>query len=229
MATRSLGGKLWYESVRVASLLTGVTLYGVRCEGREHLPPAGPAVFVANHQSHFDPVLVAMWYRQPMSFLARSGLFRPPLGWLIRSLGAIPVERDGLGLDGLKTTLRDLHRGGSVLVFPEATRTPNGQLLPFKPGFATLAQRSRGPVIPVGIAGAYEVWPRNRLLPHPTGSIQIVFGPPIPAEQCRTLDQHALAKEAEQRVRWCVDRAYALRYRRHRATPLTLNRRKVMV
>lgn len=218
MSARSFAGYAWYETVRIMAYLHSVLLYRIRCDGQEHIPDQGPAIFISNHQSHFDPVLVGMWCQRQLHFLARSGLFKPPgLGPLIRSLGAIPVERDGLGLDGLRNTLTQLRKGEAVLIFPEATRTPDGKMQPFKPGFATLAQKSKGPVVPVGIAGAYEIWPRDQAFPTPWGLMQVVFGPPISAEECRAMSHEELAEEAERRVRACVDHAYALRKHRRRA------------
>jgi len=83
---------------------------------------------VSNHQSHFDPPLVGIGCWRQMNFVARESLmtFRP-FGWLIRSIGAIPIDRDGIGLSGIKESLKLLKRGEMVLIFPEGTRTPPGQ------------------------------------------------------------------------------------------------------
>ncbi|HOU36076.1 MAG TPA: lysophospholipid acyltransferase family protein, partial [Candidatus Omnitrophota bacterium] len=81
---------------------------------------------VSNHQSHLDPPLVGCGCRRQMNFLARNTLFRSPLfAKLISSVNAIPIDREGGGLAGLKETLRRLKRGEMVLVFPEGTRTPD--------------------------------------------------------------------------------------------------------
>src|SRR6185369_4246968 len=94
------------------------------------------------------------------------------------SLDAIPIDRDGLGLAGLKETLKRLKRGEMVLIFPEGTRTPDGQVAPLKPGFCAIARRANVPLVPVAIDGAFDAWPRFSPVPRPA-TIHVEFGPPI--------------------------------------------------
>ena len=71
-----------------------------------------------------------------MNYLARESLFKfAPFRWLIRSLDAIPLDRDGIGIAGLKESLRRLKRGEMVLIFPEGRRTSDGKIASFRPGF----------------------------------------------------------------------------------------------
>src|SRR5205085_8789890 len=122
-----------------------------------------------------------------MNYLARDTLFRVPvLSQLITFLDAIPIDREGGGLAGLKETLRRLKAGELVLIFPEGTRTRDGSVAPLKPGFISVARRSRVPLIPVGIDGAYQAWPRSAPLPR-LGQIAVVVGEPISAEQVAVL------------------------------------------
>ena len=91
---------------------------------------------LSNHQSHLDPVLVGLASDQRLNYLARDTLFGfAPFRWLINSLDAIPIDREGLGLGGLKETLKRLKRGESVLMFPEGTRTRDGEVGRLRPGF----------------------------------------------------------------------------------------------
>ncbi len=206
---------LWYEWLRLWSRLFFVTVYRCRCQGRELVPTDGGGIVVSNHQSHFDPVLVGMACPPRLHFLARSGLFRSVgFGLLIRSLNAIPVERDGLGLEGLRETIRRLKAGKFVLVFPEGTRTPDGELHAIKPGLATVAKRAGVPIVPVALVGAFEIWPRQQHLPNTEGWLEIVFGEPITPEAIARLDQRALILEVERRMRECFEHARQLRRRR---------------
>ena len=78
-----------------------------------------------------------------MNYVARETLFRLPLlAPLMRFLDAFPIDREGSGLSGLKETLRRLKRGELVLIFPEGTRTTDGEVAPLKPGFISVARRS---------------------------------------------------------------------------------------
>ncbi len=134
-----------------------------------------------NHQSHLDPPLVGMACRRHMNYLARETLFDfAPFAWLIRSINAIPIDREGFGIAGIKESLRRLKRGEMVLIFPEGTRTPDGQVKQFRPGFTSLAVRSRSAILPVAIAGRFNVGPRAEHFPAPAKSASITAGPSCP-------------------------------------------------
>lgn len=199
--------RVWYTISRRVCQVVGVALYRVRYTGRENIPPEGGVLVVANHQSHFDPPLVGMGCMRRMNYLARESLFAiRPLGWVINSLDAIPIKRDGLGLDGIKETLRRLRRGEMVLMFPEGTRTRDGQVGPFRPGFTALALRSGASILPVGIEGAYQVWPRSRRFPSLVGRIHVHYGPAILPEEIQLYADRdrQLVEEVRNRVRACL-------------------------
>jgi 1-acyl-sn-glycerol-3-phosphate acyltransferase len=202
---------LVYDILRVLARLVAVGLYGLRVEGRENWPRAGGALICANHQSHFDPPLVGLTCPRRLNYLSRDTLFRAAvLKQAIRFLDAIPIDREGGGLAGLKETLRRLNAGELVLIFPEGTRTRDGEVAPLKPGFIAVARRSRVPLIPVGIDGAYQAWPRTWLVPRP-GRIALVIGPPITPDQVVTFSDDDLLAELEQRILTCHSEARALR------------------
>jgi 1-acyl-sn-glycerol-3-phosphate acyltransferase len=146
-----------------------------------------------------------------MNYLARDTLFRVPiLSQLITFLDAIPIDREGGGLAGLKETLRRLKAGELVLIFPEGTRTHDGEVAPLKPGFIAVARRSRVALIPVGLDGAYQAWPRTSRFPS-FGRIAVVIGEPITAEQVAELSDDDLLNELGQRMQTCHAMARELR------------------
>lgn len=199
---RSLLNRLWYGVLRIGARLVGSTLFRLRVRGRENWPASGGGLVLSNHQSHFDPVMVGLTCDRRMNYLARRTLFGfLPFRLLIESLDAIPVDRDGLGLDGLKETLRRLKRGEFVLVFPEGTRTADGNVAEFKPGFSALAKRGRVPLVPVAIDGAWQCWPRWQLLPKPWGTIHIQIGSPISPDELAGLSERELVAKVERRIR----------------------------
>lgn len=201
---RPLWKIVWYELLRRVVQLIGVLFYRVRHYGVRRIPASGGVLVVANHQSHFDPPLVGMASPRRMNYLARESLFRfAPFRWLIQSLDAIAIDREGLGLNGIKESLRRLKRGEMVVIFPEGTRTPDGRIQPFRPGFTTLAVRSDAAILPVAIDGAFQVWPRWRRLPHLTGEIRVLYGEPIEPREAAAMDERALLAEVERRVRQC--------------------------
>ncbi len=213
MSDRPLSKVLWYDYLHVTLRLAAAGLFRVRCSGRENEPAEGGGLVLSNHQSLFDPVLVGLTLNRRLNYLARESLFNfGPFGWLINSLDAIPIDREGLGLAGLKETLRRVKRGELVLIFPEGTRSHDGEVSPLKPGFSALAKRARVPLVPVGIDGAYQAWPRDRLLPS-LSTIYVHVGEPIPAEEAQAADERELVVEVERRIRACHAIARAGRLR----------------
>ena len=203
MAQRSLASRLWYGLLRRLIYLIGVLVYGLRYSGRENIPATGAVLVVSNHQSHFDPPFIGSGCVRRMNYLARVTLFRfPPMRWLIHSLDAIPIDRDGLGLSGIKESLRRLKRGEMVLIFPEGTRTRDGRIATFRPGFTVLAARSGAWILPVAIEGAYDAWPKSQKLPG-GGTIHIHYGVPISPAEIAGRDERELVVEVERRVREC--------------------------
>lgn len=193
--------------------MLAVVVFRIRCFGREHVPPSGGGLVMSNHQSNMDPVLVGLATNRRLNYLARETLFAfAPFRWLIKSLDAIAIDREGLGLAGLKETLRRLKRGELVLIFPEGTRTRDGEIAPLKSGFCAVARRANVPLLPVAVAGAFESWPRTRLLPRRT-VLRVQFGPPLWPSDIEQLDDAALVAEIERRMRACYERARESRRR----------------
>jgi 1-acyl-sn-glycerol-3-phosphate acyltransferase len=161
--------------------------------------------------------LIGLACDRRLNYLARRTLFRlPPFRWLIDSLDAIPIDREGTGIGGLKETLKRLKQGEMVLIFPEGTRTTDGEISPLKPGFVALAKRAGVPLVPVAIDGAFQAWPRTRKFPG-RSIIHVAFGPPITPGEIARLDEQALIAEVERRLRECHQAAQSSRLRVTRA------------
>jgi len=160
-AKRSLASRAWQAFLKFTCRLAAVLVFNIRCHGREKVPRTGGGLMLSNHQSNLDPVLIGLASDRRLNYVARKTLFRfAPFRWLINSLDAIAIDREGLGLEGLKEMLKRLQRGEIVLLFPEGTRTPDGEVHPIKPGFCAVARRAGVPIIPVAMDGAFDSWPR---------------------------------------------------------------------
>jgi 1-acyl-sn-glycerol-3-phosphate acyltransferase len=203
---RSLPSRLWYEFLKRVLQLAAILGYRVRYSGRHNIPAEGGVLVVSNHQSHFDPPLVGIGCPRRMNYVSRDTLFRfAPLGWLLSSVDSIPIDREGIGLGGIKESLKRLKRGEMVLIFPEGTRSADGEIHPFRPGFTALAVRSKAAILPVAIDGAFAAWPRWKKFPG-LGRIRVHFGEPIlPGEFAGRAERDLLA-EVERRVRECQAR-----------------------
>jgi 1-acyl-sn-glycerol-3-phosphate acyltransferase len=211
--TRTLTQRVGYSLLRNAARLGGVVAFGMQLLGRHHIPASGGVLVCSNHQSVMDPVLVGLAFNRRLNYLARRSLFQAPLfSALIRVLDAIPIDREGLGLEGIKETIRRLWDGEMVLIFPEGTRTETGQLGPLKPGLCAVAKRSRALLLPVGLDGAFQAWPRGAVLPRP-GHIVMQFGPVITTADVQRWTNDELLAELERRMRWCHSRARSIRQR----------------
>ena len=207
MAERSRTKRIGYTLLQWCSQLTAVVVFRYRSFGRENEPQTGGALVCSNHQSFFDPVIIGLPLRRRLNYLARDTLFRfGPFRWIIEFLDAIPIDREGMGLGGLKETLKRLKRGEMVLIFPEGTRTRDGTVSRLKPGFVALARRGRAPLLPIGIDGAFDAWPRNAKLPRPS-TIRVCIGAPMSPELVKGLTDDQLIDELERRIRDCHRRA----------------------
>jgi 1-acyl-sn-glycerol-3-phosphate acyltransferase len=188
---RSLRSLIWYRAVQYLLAILATVLVRWRATGQGNIPATGGVLLVSNHLSFLDVILLGIPLRRPLNYVARSTLFVSILGWFIRSVGAFPIQREGMGASGMKETLRRLRAGGIVTLFPEGTRSYDGQLGPLKPGIAVLVQRVGVPVVPAGVAGMFEVWPRSRPfpVPHP---VRIHYGRPIYPNELEGLDTEAI-------------------------------------
>jgi 1-acyl-sn-glycerol-3-phosphate acyltransferase len=198
-----------YGCVRVGGSFFFNFGFGYRSRGWHHVPAHGPALLVANHQSFLDPVIVGLATKRHLSYLARKTLFRNPFfSWAIRTLQAVPVDQESSGIDGIRAVLRLLRAGKAVLIFPEGERSSDGKMRHLQPGIQLLIKRSGAPVIPVGVAGAFEAWPRRRKYPLPApvflpalqNTIACVIGAPLDARALAKLDKQEMLDVLFQRI-----------------------------
>jgi long-chain acyl-CoA synthetase len=160
-------------------------LFRVRAERREHIPPQGSCILVANHQSYIDGLFVSMFLtnaflRRTYYYAKRKHVKKGLLEWLARNCNVIVVE---VGRDvqlSLQMMAQAVRQGGNVLIFPEGTRSDDGSLGDFKSTFAALALELNAPVIPVAISGAIRALPRGKRLPRFFTRVTVRFLPPVP-------------------------------------------------
>ncbi len=199
---RSLAQLFWYRFVQYLMATLTTVIIPWRATGQSNLPAAGGVLLVSNHASFADVFFVGIPLHRPLNYVARSTLFVPVLASFMRSVGELPIQREGMGASGLKETLRRLRNGGIVTLFPEGTRSWDGRLGPVKPGIAVLVARAKVPVVPVGLAGTFEVWPRSRLLPAPH-PVRVHYGAPIFPEELAGMDNAAVTGLIRQRLEDC--------------------------
>jgi 1-acyl-sn-glycerol-3-phosphate acyltransferase len=166
---------LGYQLSRLAARL----LFRFRVIHRERMIQRGPVILAMNHESYLDPPLAGITCDRAIYFLARKTLLDVPLlGWLLPKLNVIPVSQETIDRSALKAVIRVLSSGNAALVFPEGSRTPDGNLQPAEPGVGLVIAKTLAPIVPMRIFGAHEALPRGggslHLVP-----ITIVIGKPI--------------------------------------------------
>lgn len=156
---------------------------GLQVSGTQNVPREGPFLLACNHASFLDPPVFAAACPRELHFFARNTLWKGAFGTLISNLNAIPIDRDGeRDLQAFRRVFATLDKGGALLVFPEGTRTPDGELHTGKKGVGMIACRAGAPVVPARIFGSYEMWSRHRKTPKLSASLGVSFGPPIESE-----------------------------------------------
>ncbi len=203
---RSMARLLWYRLVQIVVSQVLSVFGGIRVTGRDHLPKAGGAILVCNHLSHLDVFVLGILLHRPLNYVARSTLFLPVLGSLIRSVGGFAIQRDGRGSEGFKETLRRVRNGGIVTFFPEGTRSLDGELGELKPGIVALASRAGVPLVPAAIAGTFEAWPKSRRFPRPH-AIRVHYGEPIAPEEFAGRAPEAVTALIRDRILRCQAQA----------------------
>lgn len=147
----------------------------IRIEGAENIPATGPLVIIANHVNAFDPVVVALALHRPVHFLAKKELFKSRFGrWFLTKICCIPVDRDNTDRNALRSAVEVLKNGGILGVFPEGTRSLDGEMLPFKSGGSYIASQAPCTILPMAVNGT------ERLLHFLKKPVTLKIGEPFP-------------------------------------------------
>lgn len=162
--------------------------------GLEHIPHDTPAIITPNHLSFIDSIVMPLDIPRPVYFLGKNEYFTSwRTRWFFSALGVVPTHRSGgdRSEDALNAGLALLESGALLGIYPEGTRSPDGQLYRGKTGAARLALRAGVPVIPCGISGTRAVMPQgSRTLKR--GHVTVTFAAPL------ELRLHANGEDAEQ-------------------------------
>jgi 1-acyl-sn-glycerol-3-phosphate acyltransferase len=190
----------WYRFNRAWLQVLMPLVCKVRVFDRHFEPSSGGAVYISNHQSFLDPMLMSFALRRPMNYMARDSLFNYPIfKQIITFANAFPVRRGTADLTALKEAMRRIRDGGQVVIFAEGTRTTDSRISPFLPGVAMLAQRVAQWTVPVVIDGAFEAWPRTQALPG-LGNIVVRYGRPISQPEARAMSAEQLVTVVRERM-----------------------------
>jgi len=151
----------WYRAFQLILNPLVRTMARLEVVGKEKIPGEGPFVMVANHQSFLDPVVVQVLCPRPLHTLAKSTQFTGRLmAWVMPRVCAIPTRRYRVEPQAVRVVLRRLEAGEAVGVYPEGERSWDGDIQPFRWGTIKVLLKAGVPIVPCGITGSYDVWPR---------------------------------------------------------------------
>lgn len=183
-----------------------VTLAGLLCfvkvHGRENLTEGQPYVFASNHSSALDILVLFKALPKNFRWIAKKELFAIPLfGKAITVAGYIPIDRSNrrAAMQSLQTASDRIRAGASVVIFPEGTRSPTGQMGEFKSGGFLLALKAEQPVVPVLIKGIFQILPTHTFLLRP-GRVQVYIGQPMATQGLPINQRDQLAAQVREKV-----------------------------
>jgi len=153
--------------------------FSMRVIHPERMVESGPLIIAVNHSSFFDPPLAGICSKRGVFYLARKTLLKWPFfGPLFPAMNVIPVERDGNDMSALREVIKKIKEGNAVVLFPEGTRSPDGNLQKARAGIGLVIAKTGAPVMPIRICGAYESFPKNAKGLR-SSQITVVLGEPI--------------------------------------------------
>jgi 1-acyl-sn-glycerol-3-phosphate acyltransferase len=159
-------------------------VHGVRWRHAERVPRAGPIILAPTHASFYDPFIVSIPVRRRFSYFTRASYFFFPLGPIIHYLSAFPADLEKrFDRKAYEQAKRILEGNGALVLFPEGTRTLDGELGPIHGGVAMLALDAGATIIPVSVCGTFEAWPRTRQLFRLWRPIVITYHHPLVVEK----------------------------------------------
>jgi 1-acyl-sn-glycerol-3-phosphate acyltransferase len=186
LAALGKSGKPVHQLVAVpwAKIILRVCAIKVRVIGRQNVDPGVPRIYMSNHQSYFDIFALLAYLPVHFKFILKQELMGIPLfGLAMKKAGYIGLEREDprKAIKSLIEAAEKIRKGASVVIFVEGTRSPDGNLLPFKKGGFNLALRSGCDIVPVVIKGSRRIVPKGSLKIN-SGTFDLQIGQPIPTK-----------------------------------------------
>jgi 1-acyl-sn-glycerol-3-phosphate acyltransferase len=188
----------------------------VRYEVHPEVDPQGVYMFVQNHVNLLDHCTcynATPHFKQGVELAAHFEI--PVYGWFMRQRGTIPVHRDASLRDqhrSLAESIRaEVHRGHSILVFPEGTRTLDGRVGPFRTGLFRIAHALELPIVPVAVTGMFEVLRKGRPYIHPGKRVTVYVERPVETKGRRKSELPLLIEQVQHTIANRVDAYYAER------------------
>jgi len=184
---------LFYNAIKAIAFFLLKVFFSVDVKGRNNIPRKGGLLVISNHCSQMDPVIVGAVFPRKLYYMGKEELFKIPfLRSLIMALGAFPVKRGEGDVRALSKVIELVKKGEAVLVFPEGSRSEDGEVKDFMHGASYVSLKASVPVLPVAIKGSFEAMPKGKCFPKPT-KIKVSFG--------KTLEFKVNGKKAKEEIK----------------------------
>ena len=181
----------------IARMIVGAFLtlaFRITYSGTQNIPASGPVIVASNHMSFWDPPVIGCGLTRHIHYMAKEELFANPLfAWIITRLKAFPVKRGTADRGAIKMALTLLNEGKVLGLFPEGTRSKDGQLGKPEMGLALLAAKSGAIIIPAAIIGTNKIFQQGSFFP----KVEVRFGEPILLEKGNTAKEYLEQKTGQ--------------------------------
>lgn len=157
---------MFYSVIKALAFFILKVFFRMEVKGRSNVPKEGGLLVISNHCSQMDPVIIGSVLPRRLYYMAKEELFKIPfLRSLIVALGAFPVRRETGDLRALSKIVDLVKKGEAVLLFPEGSRSEDGEVKEFMHGVSFIAFKAGVPVLPVAVRGSFEAMPKGKVIP----------------------------------------------------------------
>lgn len=171
---------MFYSVIRTVGWLLLKIFWRMEVIGIENVPERGGVIIASNHVSYLDPIVLGASTKRKLHFMAKKEVFNNIFSSIfLKNLNAFPVDRKKIDILAFRKSISILEEGRVLGIFPEGTRSLNGELQELKLGVVKIAMKTGVPIIPVGIIGTHKIYPHGKIFPVLfKNKISVYFGAP---------------------------------------------------
>ncbi len=186
-----------YKLIRFIFTIIVHLFWTIRIEGEDISTYRDSLILAANHVSYLDPIVLGVIVKRPINFIAKKEIYDIPIfNFILKRIGVIPVDRNNINPASIRKSIALLKNNHFLGIFPEGTRSSNGELLEFNSGMIKIALQANVPIIPIGISGTFEIYPPKAKIPafFTRQHIFINFGKPFYLDSSKRKDVEYIKK-----------------------------------
>jgi len=157
---------MFYYVVKAICWLILKIFWRMEIIGIENLPQSGGLIIASNHVSYLDPAVLTASFNRKIYFLTKKEVFKNNfISFLLKNMNALPIDRGKVDMLAFKKAINILREEKVLGIFPEGTRSSNGELQELKLGTIKIAMKTGVPILPAGIIGTHKIYPRGIKFP----------------------------------------------------------------